>query len=62
MCRLCVEIQKDKLTAREIASNYRELNDPELGHWVDVLVEIYNKGLLEAVSVELSKLREKENK
>lgn len=57
MCIICLDIQKDKLTPREIAKNYSELVFED-DHWADVIVEIEKKGLTEKVSKELIKLRE----
>lgn len=55
MCLLCVEIQKDRLSVRDIARNFYEMNSEE-GHWVDVVVELEKKGLTEEVANELNKL------
>lgn len=55
MCLLCVEIQKDNLSIREIASNFNELSADD-DHWVDVLVEINKKGIIEEVQLELERM------
>jgi hypothetical protein len=55
-----VEIQKDRLSAREIARNYREITESETPHWVDILVELEKKGLTQDVADELSKLYSEE--
>jgi hypothetical protein len=60
MCVLCAEIQKDRLTVREIARNYREITDVESDHWVEILVELEKKGLTEKVAEELSELYKKD--
>lgn len=60
MCVLCAEIQKDRLTVREIARNYREITDVESDHWVEILVELEKKGLTEKVAEELTELYKKD--
>jgi hypothetical protein len=62
MCLLCVEIQKDKLTSREIARNFREMTFEDPDHWADVVVELEKKNLVEEVSKELSDLNKGEVK
>jgi hypothetical protein len=54
MCLLCIDIQKNKLTPKEIARNYIELINDE--HYVDVLAEITKLGLDEEVAKELNQL------
>lgn len=60
MCLLCVEIQKDKLTPREIARNFREMTFEDPDHWINVLAELEKKQLVEQVSKELSDLNKGE--
>lgn len=57
---LCVEIQKGKLTASEIARNYREMSDQD--HEMDVLVELVKVGRADEVADALSKLYDEENR
>lgn len=54
MCLLCVEIQKDKMTAMEIARAWKEMPDDE--HWVDVLAEIIKIDKVDAVGDALTEL------
>lgn len=56
MCLLCVEIQKDRLTIREIAKNFREMTFEDQDHWVEVVAELQKKDLVEKVSEEISKI------
>lgn len=55
MCMLCVEIQKQKMTRREVARAYREFSIPD-GHFADVMVEIQKHYGLEETAEELNKL------
>lgn len=56
MCLLCVQIQKDKLSVKEIANNFREMSEED-NHWIDVVEEIRKKGLVDEVGEELTKVR-----
>lgn len=60
MCILCIHIQKDKLTPREIAKNFREMTFDDPDHWADVLAELEKKDLTYEVSKELSDLNKGE--
>lgn len=55
MCILCVEIQKGKMTHREIARAYAEADALD-GHWVEVLNTIAEHSDADAVARELSKV------
>lgn len=54
MCMLCVEIQKGKMTHREIARAYLEANLD--GHWVEVLGTIAEYSDADAVAREISQI------
>ena len=48
MCIICVELEKEKLTLKEAASNYREVEttlEPE--HSYDLFEELWNKSVEE---------------
>lgn len=55
MCMLCVEIQKQNMTKREVARAYREFSVPD-GHMGDLMVEIEKNYGLDDVAKELSEL------
>jgi hypothetical protein len=54
-----VEIEKDKMNAKQIASAYLEFKIPEsegADHWIDILEKIDKKGKLTEVSEALQDL------
>lgn len=54
MCLICISVQKDSMTAKEIARAYLEWEFEEM-HYLDVMAELQKKGLLEEVASEISK-------
>lgn len=59
MCTLCVEIQKQNMTTKEVARAFREFEMPE-GHMGDVMVTIEENYGVEDVAKELSELFKEE--
>lgn len=55
MCTLCVEVQKQRMTRREVARAYREFEVPE-GHLPELMVTIEKSYGLDEVAKELSEL------
>lgn len=59
MCMLCVEIQKQIMTIKEVARAYRENVTPD-DHLAELMVEIEKNYGLKAVGEELSKIYDEE--
>lgn len=58
MCMLCVEIQKQYMSPREIASAYREtVLDRDDDHWIEVMSNIHKHSSIEKVSEAFYDLR-----
>lgn len=55
MCLLCIDIQKNKLTPKEIAKNYVEMTFDD-DHYQDVIIELSKVNLDKEVAKEINKI------
>jgi len=55
---LCIELRKEYMTPREIASAYNETVTVDDDHWIEVMAQIHEHSSLEEVANEMYNIRQ----
>lgn len=63
MCVMCIMIDKEKMTTREIARAYREqvMTTTDYKHMTEIMEKLQKKGLLDKVTEEMGDLDIEDN-